>query len=50
VEADFKIVASNSTGQGPAEVAAELEVIMAKSEYSLGVCLKFTTPIAEMAS
>ena len=31
VEADFKTVASNSTEYRPAEVVAELEVILAKS-------------------
>ncbi len=45
VEADFETVASNSTEYRPAEVVAELEVILSKSEYTLDLCLKFASPI-----
>jgi hypothetical protein len=45
LEADFETVASNSAEYRPAEVVAELEVILAKSEYILELCLKFATPI-----
>ena len=45
LEADFETVASNSAENRPAEVVAELEVILAKSEYILDLCLKFTSPI-----
>ena len=50
VEADFETVASNSTEYRPAEVVAELEVILAKSEYALNLCLKFTSPIPEVGN
>ena len=45
LEADFETVASNSAENRPAEVVAELEVILAKSEYNLELCLNFTSPI-----
>ena len=45
LEADFETVASNSAEHRPAEVVAELEVILAKSEYNLELCLNFTSPI-----
>ena len=47
VEADFQTVASNSTEYRPAEVVAELEVILAKSVYTLELCLKFSSPIPD---
>ena len=39
LEAEFETVASNSTEYRPAEVVAELEVILAKSVYTLELCL-----------
>lgn len=45
LKADFETVASNSAEYRPAEVVAELEVILAKSEYNLELCLNFTSPI-----